>query len=336
MGAILKVKQPAGKAGEVLDGKISMSLLDRRNPLVMALLAPVAVVALLSLSACGGSSAAAQNKEASSVDWDAVGEAIGKEGERMEGDVYRINLPRSDLSVTSQGVDIKPGLALGSYAAFKQTGENEALVMGDLVLTEDEHNPVIDRLQQGGIEQTAIHKHLLDESPAVWWTHIHGQGDPVALAQTIRAALDLSGTPLSESGGSEDLGLDTQQFDDIIGHPGKTEGGVYKYNIGRAEEVTTPDGTSLNAPMGVATAINFQPTGENQATINGDFVMTAEEVNPVIRALRQNAIEVVSLHNHGLDDEPRLFYMHFWANDDAQALAQGLRAALDQTNSAKE
>jgi hypothetical protein len=312
-----------------------MRTLNRSNPFAASLIAVAGLVAVMSLSACGGSSAAAQDEEASSLDWDAVGEAIGKEGERTEGDVYRINMLRSDLSVTSQGVDIKPGLALGSYAAFKQTGENEALVMGDLVLTEDEYNPVIDRLQQGGIEQTAIHKHLLDESPAVWWTHIHGQGDPVALAQTIRAALDLSGTPLSESGGgSEDLGLDTQQLDDIIGHTGKTEGGVYKYNIGRAEEVTTQDGTSLNAPMGVATAINFQPTGEGRAAINGDFVMTAEEVNPVIRALRQNAIEVVSLHNHGLDDEPRLFYMHFWANDDAQALAQGLRAALDQTNSA--
>jgi hypothetical protein len=158
------------------------------------------------------------------------------------------------------------------------------------------------------------------------------------LAQTIRAALDLSGTPLSASGGgsSEDLGLDTWQLDDIIGHTGKSEGGIYKYNIGRAEEVTTEDGTSLNAPMGVATAINFQPTGEGKAAINGDFVMTAEEVNPVIRALRQNGIKVVSLHNHGLDEEPRLFYMHFWANDDAATLAQGLRAALDQTNSATE
>src|SRR5215213_5474778 len=312
-----------------------MRALNRSNPFAASLIAGAVLVAVMSLSACGGSSAQAQDEEASSPDWDAVGDAMGKEGERMAGDVYRINMPRSDLSVTSQGVDIKPGLALGSYAAFKQTGENEAMVMGDLVLTEDEYNAVIDRLQQGGIEQTAIHKHLLDESPPIWWTHIHGQGDPVELAQTIRAALDLSGTPLSESGGgSEELGLDTEQLDDIIGHTGKTEGGIYKYNIGRAEEVTTEDGTSLNAPMGVATAINFQPTGEGQAAINGDFVMTAEEVNPVIRALRQNGIEVVSLHNHGLDDEPRLFYMHFWANDDAQALAQGLRQALDQTNSA--
>jgi len=301
----------------------------------VALLALFAIVALVSLSACGSSSAAGQDEEASSPDWDAVGEAIGKEGERMEGDVYRINMPRSDLSVTSEGVDIKPGLALGSYAAFKQTGENEAMVMGDLVLTEDEYNPVIDRLQEGGIEQTAIHKHLLNESPAVWWTHIHGRGDPAELAQTIRAALDLSGTPLSESGGgSEDLGIDTEQLDEIIGHTGKTEGGIHKYNIGRSEEITTEDGTSLNAPMGVATAINFQPTEGDQAAINGDFVMTAEEVNPVIRTLRENGIEVVSLHNHGLDEEPRLFYMHFWANNDAVTLAQGLRAALDETKSA--
>ncbi len=205
--------------------------------------------------------------------------------------------------------------------------------MGDLVLTEDEYGDVISRLQEGGIEQTAIHKHLLDESPAVWWTHIHGRGDPVELAQAIRAALDLTGTPLSESGGgSQDLGIDTERLDGIIGHTGKTEGGVHKYNIGRAEEVTTEDGTSLSAPMGVATVINFQPTEEGRAATNGDFVMTAEEVNPVIRALRQNGIEVVALHNHHLDEEPRLFYMHFWANDDAEALAQGLRAALDQTN----
>jgi hypothetical protein len=315
-----------------------MSILDRSNPLWTALLAAAAVVTLISLNSCGGgSSAAGQDEEASSPDWDAVGEAMGKEGEQMEGDVYRINMPRSDLSVTSQGVDIKPGLALGSYAAFKDMGDGDAMVMGDLVLTEDEYNPVIDRLQEGGIEQTAIHKHLLDESPAVWWTHIHGQGDPVELAQTIHAALDLSGTPLSESsGGSQDLDIDTEQLDEIIGHTGKTEGGVHKYSIGRAEEVTTEDGTKLNPPMGVSTAINFQPTEEGQAVINGDFVMTAEEVNPVIRTLRENGIEVVSLHNHGLDEEPRLFYMHFWANDDAETLAKGLRAALDKTNSAKE
>jgi hypothetical protein len=309
-----------------------VSILDRRNPLVVALLAPFTVVALVSLSACGGS-ATGQDEEAASPDWDAVGEAIGKSGEEMEGDVYRVNMPRSDLSVTSEGVDVKPGLALGSYAAFKSTGDNEALLLGDLVLTEDEYNDVISRLQKGGIEQTAVHKHLLGESPAIWWTHIKGTGDPVEMAETVNAALQLTGTPLSESGdsGSEDLGFDTDQLDEVIGHTGKTEGGIYKYSIGRAESVTM-DGIELNPPMGVATMINFQPTGEGQAAINGDFVMTEEEVNPVVEALRENGIEVVALHNHTLNEEPRLFYMHFWANDDAETLAQGLRAALDETN----
>ena len=204
--------------------------------------------------------------------------------------------------------------------------------MGDLVLTEEEYDEVISRLQEGGIEQTAIHKHLLEESPAIWWTHIEGRGEPVEMAEAVNAALQFTGTPLSESGGSEEVDFDTEQLDEIIGHTGKTEGGIRQYNIGRAETVTTEDGTELPPGMGVATVLNFQPTGDEQAAINGDFVMTEEEVNPVIRALRENGIEVVALHNHHIGEEPRLFYMHFWANDDAEAVAQGLRAALDETN----
>jgi len=297
----------------------------------------IATVLLAGLSACASPQAGSQEEttsEGASVNWEAVGQAIGKEGEQMDGGVYRVNMPRSDLSVTSQDVDIKPGLALGSYAALKETGEDEALVMGDLVLTEDEYDEVISQLQENGIEQTAIHKHLLEESPAIWWTHIEGRGGPVEMAEAVNAALQLTGTPLSESGGgSEEPDFDTEQLDEIIGHTGKTEGGIHKYSIGRGETVTTEDGTELPAGMGVATALNFQPTGDGQAAINGDFVMTKDEVNPVIRALRENGIEVVALHNHHINEEPRLFYMHFWANDDAETLAQGLRAALDETNS---
>ncbi len=310
-----------------------MNISDRRTPLTVRLMAVIATVLLAVLSACANTQAGSQ--EEASFDWEAVGQAIGKEGEQMEGGVYRVNMPRSDLSVTSQDVDIKPGLALGSYAAFKETGDNEALLMGDLVLTEDEYDEVISQLQEGGIEQTAIHKHLLEESPAIWWTHIEGRGEPVEMAEAVNAALQLTGTPLSESGGgSEEVDFDTEQLDEIIGHTGKTEGGIYKYSIGRGESVTTEDGTELPPGMGVATVLNFQPTGDEQAAINGDYVMTADEVNPVIRALRENGIEVVALHNHHIGEEPRLFYMHFWANDDAETLAEGLRAALDETNSA--
>ena len=168
-----------------------MNRSDRRNPLTVGLMAAVATVLLAGLSACSNAQAGSQEttSEEASVNWEAVGQAIGKEGEQMDGGVYRVNMPRSDLSVTSQEVDIKPGLALGSYAAFKETGENEALVMGDLVLTEDEYDDVISALQEGGIEQTAIHKHLLEESPAVWWTHIEGRGEPVGMAETINTAL---------------------------------------------------------------------------------------------------------------------------------------------------
>jgi len=293
----------------------------------------------MGLSACASSqgSQTQSSSSSSTIDWDQVGQAVGKQGTLMKGDVYRIDLPRSDLNVTSQGVQIKPALALGSYTAFKDMGDGNAMVMGDLVLTEDEYNKVISNLQEGGIGQTAVHKHLLQESPAIWWTHIHGTGDPVAMAKSIRSALDLTGTPLTQSSSSEstDMGFDTSQLDQIIGHTGTTQGGVYKYSIGRADSVTE-DGMELPAPMGVSTALNFQPTGGGKAAINGDFAMTQEEVEPVIQALRDNNIQVVTLHNHMLNEEPRIFFMHFWANDDAQKLAQGLRAALDKTNSAKE
>lgn len=313
-----------------------MGTLNRKHflPARLSVVVVVAAIILLGSSACAGSEEG-QSQSPTPIDWETVGQAVGKEGELMDGDVYRINLPRSDLSVTSEGVDIEPGFALGSYAAFKQTGDDEALVLGDLVLTEEEYNRVISKLQEGGIEQTAVHKHLHEESPAIWWTHIRGQGEPQEMAETIRAALDMTTTPLSGGGGggSQDLGIDTDQLDEIIGRTGRTDGGLYKYNIGRAESVTL-DGTELNAPMGVATVLNFQPTGNGNAAINGDFAMAEDEVNPVVRALRENGIEVVSLHNHTLGEEPQIFYMHFWANDDAETLARGLRAALDETNSA--
>ena len=316
-----------------------MQALNRSNPFTTSVVAAVALVALMGLSACASSqgSQTQSSSSSSTIDWDQVGQAVGKQGTLMKGDVYRIDLPRSDLNVTSQGVQIKPALALGSYTAFKDMGDGNAMVMGDLVLTEDEYNKVISKLQEGGIGQTAVHKHLLQESPAIWWTHIQGTGDPVAMAKNIRSALDLTGTPLTQSSSSEstDMGFDTSQLDQIIGHTGTTQGGVYKYSIGRADSVSE-DGMELPAPMGISTALNFQPTGGGKAAINGDFAMTQDEVEPVIQALRDNDIQVVTLHNHMLNEEPRIFFMHFWANDDAQKLAQGLRAALDQTNSAKE
>ena len=262
-------------------------------------------------------------------DWAAVGKALGKTGAVQAGGVYRVGLPRSDLKVTLDGVAIKPALALGSWVAFRDMGD-QSMVMGDLVLTHAEVNPVMTALEDSGIQITALHNHLLRSSPATMYMHIDGHGDAVKLATALHAALAKSRTPMGAAppAPTAPLALDTAKLDATLGAKGTVNGGVYQFGIPRAE---TPkaNGMAIPSAMGSAIAINFQPTGGGKAAITGDFVLTADEVNPVIKALRAGGIEVTAIHNHMLDDEPRLFFMHFWANDDAQKLATGLRAALD-------
>jgi Domain of Unknown Function (DUF1259) len=268
-----------------------------------------------------------------SVNWAAVEQALGRKGEMQPGGVYKFAMPRSDLQVTAAGVRIRPALSLGSWLAFKPKGSG-AVAMGDLVLTEKEYNQVIARLQQGGVGQTAVHKHLPEQTPAIWWTHLHAEGDPVKIAQTVKAALALTATPAATpSASATAIELDTASINRALGRSGKVSGGVYQVNVPRAEKIQA-SGIEVPASMGTATVLNFQPTGGGRAAINGDFVMTRDEVQPVIAALKANDIQVVTVHNHMLDEEPRLFFMHFWANDDAVKLARGLRAALDKTSSA--
>jgi len=279
-------------------------------------------------------------------DWKVVAQALGKEGSVMSGGVYRVGLPRSDLKVRLDGVEIKPALALGSWLAFQPMGDKEAMVMGDLVLTHEEANPVMKVLAENGLEITALHNHLLRSEPATMYMHVAGHGDAVKLATTLREALGQSRTPLgggtasssqppaTTSSTDQKLDLDTAVIDQALGRKGRVNGGVYQVSIPRVEAIKD-SGMEVSEPMGSAIAINFQPTGSGKAAITGDFVLTADEVNPVLRALRANGIEVTALHNHMLKDEPRLFFMHFWANDDVQKLARGLRAALDQVKVAK-
>ncbi len=266
------------------------------------------------------------------IDWPAVDQAMGKAGAMQPGDVYKFSLPRTDLQVTARGVQVQPALALGSWVAFKPM-RDQAMVMGDLVLTEDEVSPVMLALQQGGVEQTALHNHPLGESPRVLYMHVEGHGDPVRLAETIHGALALSGTPFTtpSAAAAPASDLDTAQLESILGYKGNAAGSVYQFSIPRAEQVTD-SGMEVPPAMGTAIGINFQPTGGGRAAITGDFVLLESEVNPVLRALRENGIEVTALHSHMLGEQPRLFFMHFWANGDALALARGLRAALDQTN----
>lgn len=248
--------------------------------------------------------------------------------------VYRYSFPRSDLKVTVDGVTLKPALALGGWVAFKPM-HGQVAIMGDIVLTESEVNPVITALIAGGVEATALHNHLLRASPAIFYLHLGGSGDPVKLAKAIRAALALTTTPLmrpaASSGDAPPLDLDTAKIDEALGAKGKASGGVYQFAIPRADKVTE-GGMVLPAAMGSANVINFQPTDNGKAAITGDIAVLANEVVPLTAALRANAVEVTAIHSHMLTEEPRTFYVHFWAHDDALKLAQAMRSALEKTN----
>jgi hypothetical protein len=290
----------------------------------------LAVVALLT----SGSGVAV----AADDSWQArVGEALGKAGSAMPGGIYRVGLPRTDLKVMLDGVELKAGFALGSWLAFEKMGD-QGMVMGDLVLTMDEVAPVMTKLAAGGIEVTALHNHLLRNQPFTMYMHVLGHGDPVKLAAVLHTALSESKTPLTSasaaSAAAPQIDLDTAALDRTLGAKGANNGGVYQFSIARAEPIKD-GGMDVPPAMGSANAINFQPTGGGKAAITGDFVLVGKEVNPVLRALRDHGIEVTAIHNHMLDDQPRLYFMHFWANDDAKKLAEGLKAALAHINIAK-
>jgi hypothetical protein len=272
---------------------------------------------------------------AQQIDWQKVDDAFGRKA-TVTGDVHRYGFPRSDLQVTLDSVTIRPALALGSWVAFKPA-HGGAMVMGDLVLLETEINPVMSKLIENGLEITAIHNHVLRGNPATFYMHVGGHGDPVKLATAIRTALAESKTPLAAPAAAAappPIDLDTAQLDQIIGAKGQPNGGVYQMGVPRRDPISE-HGMKLEpaGPMGVATVINFQPTGNGKAAITGDFVLIGEEVNPVIKALRSNGIEVTAIHSHMLTEQPKLIFLHFWANDDALKLARGLRAALDKTAS---
>ncbi len=272
---------------------------------------------------------------AAEPDWTQVAQALGKSGAVQTGGVYRVGFPRTDLQVSLDGVALRPGFALGGWVAFQPMG-TETMVMGDLVLTQDEVNPVMRKLEEGGIEITAVHNHLLRAEPMTLYMHVQGHGDPVKLAGAIHSGLALSKTPFAPPPGtSQPANIDMIGVDRIMGYRGQDSGGIYQFGIPRAKPVTD-QGMALPGAMGAAIAINFQPTGFNTAAITGDFVLLATEVNPVIKALQANGIEITALHSHMLDEQPRVFFMHFWANDDARKLATGLRAALDKVDVKKE
>src|SRR3984893_12387824 len=295
----------------------------------------VHVLVICAMATIGTAAGAQQG--AQEIDWKKVDEAVGRTA-AVSGDVHRYGFPRTDLQVTLDGVAIKPALALGGWAAFKPV-HGGAMVMGDLVLLDTEISPVMAKLIENGLEITAVHNHVLRGNPATFYMHIAGHGDPVKLATAIRTALTESKTPLTPPAAPAAppaIDLDTARIDQIIGAKGQNNGGVYQLAVPRRDPITENGMPIAPAgPMGLATAMGFQPTGGGKAAITGDFVLIGEEVNPVIKALRSNGIEVTAVHSHMLTEQPRLFFMHFWAHDDALKLARGLRAALDKTASTK-
>ncbi len=288
------------------------------------------------LAACGAVLSTVTAAEAQGIDWAKIDGIFGRTGP-VSGAVHRWGFPRSDLQVTLDGVTIRPTLALGGWIAFQPMG-NMAMAMGDLVVLQTEVNPVMAKLIEGGLEVTAVHNHLLRAEPLTFYMHVGGHGDPVKMAETIRDALAVSKTPLTPAAPPAQppaIDLDTAQIDQIIGAKGANNGGVYAINVPRRDPITE-QGLAVGAPiMGGATAINFQPTGGGKAAITGDYALIASEVSEVVRTLRANGIDVTAIHSHMLTEEPRIIFLHFWANDDALKLARGLRAALDKTASAK-
>jgi hypothetical protein len=306
---------------------------------------PLAGLLLAALAGCGGPSTPApstgpqaapsvhQPIATSAADWKPVTDILGRTGSFGDHNtVYRIPLTRSDLHIVSDGVAIKPGLSLGGYAAMAKYDDG-TMMMGDLVVTEAELPKVTDALQAHGIYQTALHKHLLEQSPPVWWTHVHAMGDPTKIAQGLRAALDATAipAPTPRPANQPPLALDTTGINQALGRTGTADGGIYKFTIARADTVTD-EGHLVPPTFGLTTTVNFQPTSDGKAAINGDLVMTGPEVQKVIHALRSGHITLVALHNHSLTDQPRLFYAHYWAVDDAVTVAKALRPAIDATN----
>jgi hypothetical protein len=276
----------------------------------------------------------------------AIEDALGRKGAPNPDGVLKFSFPRGDLQVVLNGVTLKPALALGGWVAFQRLGDH-AEAMGDLVLLEKEVESVMGSLQQNGVEQTALHNHLLGESPRVVYLHIHAIGNPARIARAVRTAIEFTSTPLSAAASAAPTApaptpggklpspppvLDTAAISRTIGVRGRTNGGVYQLSIPRREKIKE-DKREIPASMGVSTAINFQPTDAGRAATTGDFVLLGREVGPVLWALSEAGIAVTAIHSHMLGEQPRLFFVHFWGNDDAVKLARGLRTALDRTAS---
>lgn len=287
------------------------------------------LLAMLSCEAPANTPAGSESPPASEPPTDTSGVVSGP-------DPFKITVPQNDLDVVVDGFTIVPPMGMGSWAAFAPTGVgSEMLVMGDVVVREDEMGPVQRELLDRGLTVTGLHNHFVRETPAVMYMHIRGAGPRDSLRADVEAVLARvaelrGGDPASAEADEVENSLDTGRIEEILGYEGSMSRGVYKVTIGRPDVELVSGGTRVTTAMGFNTWASWQGSMEN-AAVAGDFAMLEDEVGPVIDALVSNGIEVVAVHNHMVLEEPRIFFLHYWGTGPAEELARGLRVALDRT-----
>src|SRR5713226_9368523 len=265
---------------------------------------------------------------------------LAKQGD-YKANVLKVNIPRNDVNVTVANVKTPTAFGFGGWIAMTKGAGGADVMMGDLVLLQDQVNPVMSALLDNGIDVTALHNHFLWDEPRMFYMHVHGHGKPADLARKVKPALDLIGkgasrptaTPAAPAAAPATT-IDTAKLAQIVGTPGEQSGAVYKITVGRDDLKLTEMGAPINARMGLNTWAAFVGTNEN-AAIAGDVAMLASEVQPVLKALRKNGLDVVAIHHHMTGTEPTIFFLHYWGTGPADKLATGFKAALSETGKAK-
>jgi len=267
------------------------------------------------------------------ADYQQVLTITGKTGD-YKANVLKVNVPRNDLHVTVKNVALPTPFGFGGWFAMTKGDGGEDVMMGDLVLLQEEVSPVMSALLDNGLEVTALHNHFFWEDPRIYYMHVHGHGKAVELAQHIKPALDLIGKgsappPAAKPAVAATSSLDTARIAKIVGHEGEQSGAVYKITIGRDDIKLKEMGATINARMGLNTWVAFYGSNDN-AAIAGDVAMLENEVAPTLKALRSHGLDVVAIHNHMIGTQPTVIFLHYWGQGKADQLASGFKAALDQ------